>query len=186
MNHLYEVELATGVDKNHKFSDSIVGRRTTSGFTHIGTVKGHDIYHRERQGNNHDYVMTKENDRKIHTHLNLDKKKSGAHHVNFVQAKSGEGPGVHHLYHHLITKHNIMLTSHKQSEGGARIWAKLQKMRGVHVHGVDSRGKGHHVDLSDISNTHANPNHLYMPRDKDDLATLKHIKSLRLVAHKKS
>jgi hypothetical protein len=182
---LSEVKLATDVKKDHKFDNAEVGKTAghTKGFKYLGAVKGHDVYHRPRAENNHDYVMTNENDRKIHTHLNLDKKKSGAHHVNFVQS-NGKGPGVHHLYHHLITKHNIMMTSNHQSEGGARIWARLQRMRGVHVHGIDSKGRGHHVDLSDTSNTHVNPNEPYMTKSKAEEKHLRSIMALRLVAHK--
>ncbi len=185
MNHINEVKLAGGVDKDHKFDSSEVGKGTgkTKGFVHIGKVKGHDVYHRERQGGNHDYVMTKEGDRKIHTHVNLDKKKA-AHHVNFIQAKPGAGPGVHHLYHHLITKHNVMLTSNHQSEGGAKVWEKMSKLKGVHVHAVDTKGRGHHVDLSDTRDTHVNPNDVYRAKTAKEEKHLRSIQALRLVAHK--
>lgn len=187
MNQINEVKIAGGVDKDYKFDDTEIGRTTgvTKGFTHIGTVKGHDVYHRPRTGDNsHDYVMTKEGDKKIHTHLSTFKKKGGFHHVNFVQSKAGAGPGVHHLYHHLITKHNVLMTSNNQSEGGAKIWHKISKMKGVHVHAVDAKGRGHHVDLDDISNTHVNPNDIYRTKTDREAKHLKSIMAMRLVAHK--
>ena len=185
MTELQEVKIAGGVAKKHKFEDAEVGKRAgvTMGFVHIGTVKGHDVYHRPRLGNTHDYVMTKEGDRKIHTHLQTFKR-VGGHHVNFVQSKPGAGPGVHHLYHHLITKHNILLTSRHQSEGGASIWQKMSKMRGVHVHAVDAKGVGHHVDLSDLRDTHVNPNDVARAKSAKDAKELRSIMAKRLVAHK--
>jgi len=186
MIDLVEVKLAGGVDKKHKFDDAEVGKTAghTKGFVHIGTTQGHDVYHRPRMGNSHDYVMTKAGDKKIHTHLNTFKKKGGAHHVNFLQAKPGAGPGVHHLYHHLITKHNVLLTSNNQSEGGAKVWHKMSKMKGVHVHAVDAKGVGHHVDLSDTRDTHVNPNDIYRAKTEKHVKRLRSIMAMRLVAHK--
>jgi hypothetical protein len=185
MNHLQEVKIAVGVAKKHKFDDAEIGKRAgvTKGFVHIGTVKGHDVYHRPRAGNNHDYVMTKEGDRKIHTHLNTFKK-VGADHVNFVQSNPGAGPGVHHLYHHLITKHNVVLTSRHQSEGGASIWNKMSKMRGVHVHAIDAKGVGHHVDLDDLRDTHVKPSDVDSAKSAKHAKELRSIMAKRLVAHK--
>jgi hypothetical protein len=186
MNQLDEVRLAGGVDKKHKFEDADVGKVAShnTGFTHIGVVQGHDVYHRPRLGKSHDFVMTKEGDRKIHTHLNTFQTKGGAHHENFLQSKAGSGPGVHHLYHHLVTKHGIVMTGNNQSEGGAAVWRKLSKMRGVHVHAVDAKGRGHHVDLSDLRDTHVNPIDIDNAKTSARAKRLKSILAMRLVAHK--
>lgn len=66
MNRLIEVKLAMGVDKKHKFDDADIGKVASpaTGFTHIGVVQGHDVYHRQRNAGNHDFVMTKEGERK--------------------------------------------------------------------------------------------------------------------------
>ena len=193
MNRLVEVKLAMGVDKKHKFDDADIGKVASpaTGFTHIGVVQGHDVYHRQRNAGNHDFVMTKEGERKIHTHLNTfqsDNHKS--HHVNYLQSKPGHGPGAHHLYHHLITKHNAILSTDTQSEGGAAVWHKMSKMKGVHIHAIDAKGVGHHADLSnlnDLRDTHASPADIQKAKDAKDNDEAKRLRSNMarwLVAHK--
>ena len=65
----------------------------------------------------------------------------------------------HELYHHLITKHNIILhTGDHQTEGGKSVWQKLAKKKGISVHTVDAHGKPENLhpnkDEGDIWTTH--------------------------------
>ena len=54
--------------------------------------------------------------------------------VTSLYGTEGNKVKAHNFYHHLITKHGIHLHSdYEQSEGGMKVWKKLQRMPGIHM-----------------------------------------------------
>jgi hypothetical protein len=140
----------------------------------------------------HHHFMTV--DHTGHVDSSLTAIKNGkAHDVDMVVSKPGAG--VHKLYHHLITKHNVILTSSEQSPGGLLVWKKIRKMGGVNVHGYHPKtGKGaavdilkhpedSHVSYDELHKTLRTPGGSRSVRKKEYQDTKK-TKDMVLVAHK--
>jgi hypothetical protein len=112
---------------------------------HHSTMEdGRHVYHGIDDEGGHHFITT---DQHGHVDSAVRTLKQGkAHKVDTAVAKPGSG--VHKLYHHLITKHDIILTSDQQSRGGLNIWQKMRPMGGVNVHGYHKKsGKGEHIDI---------------------------------------
>ena len=80
----------------------------------------------------------------------------GTHKVSTIVSHNNKFPA-HELYHHLITKHNHVMTSDEQSDGGHKIWQRLSRKKGVNVHGWDNdKNKPVNIDkhLRDKTETH--------------------------------
>lgn len=191
IEQLSEVRYLPFLHKNMKLSP-FVGRRVSKEATKMpGAIKGNEIHTMNHPSGNKGFFLSK--DGVVNTHLVLTPrmvKKRGktvpaSYNVEVVSANE-QSPGVHHLYHHLITKHDMVLTSDRQSLGGYKIWEKLSKMKGIGVHGY-SRGKPVNVGTEDPEETHATVDDVIMARhegDSNDLKDLVKKKNVMLVAHK--
>lgn len=158
---------------------------------HSTTEEGKHVYH-GIDNDGHHHFMTTNSEGKVDAAVSAIKK-GKAHDIDMAVAVSGAG--VHKLYHHLITKHNHILTSKEQSPGGLAIWKKMRKMGGVNVHGYHTKsGKGKHVDiLKHPEDSHVSDSELERARKtkgrtakqrKADYDDLKRQQSMSLVAHK--
>lgn len=129
---------------------------------HSTMADGKHVYHGVDDAGGHHFITTDK-------HGNVDSavrtmKQGKAHKIDTAVSKAGSG--VHKLYHHLITKHNHILTSDQQSHGGLSIWQKMRKMGGVNVHGFHKKtGRGEHIDIV----RHPEESHV----SKSDLADLR-------------
>lgn len=159
---------------------------------HHSTMEdGRHVYHGIDNGGHHHY-MTVTHEGNVDSSVTAIK--SGkAHGIDMAVAVPGAG--VHKLYHHLITKHNHILTSKEQSHGGLAIWKKMRKMGGVNIHGYHSRsGRGQHADiLKHPEDTHVSDSELggflkskggTIRQRKSEYAHLKKQQNMVLVAHK--
>jgi hypothetical protein len=115
--------------------------------------------------------------------------------LDIDMAVANPGSGVHKLYHHLITKHNQILTSKDQSLGGLAVWQKMRKMGGVNVHGYHKGvGKGEAIDIiKHPEDSHVSDKELASQRKskggtvaqrKAEYAHLKKQQNMSLVAYK--
>lgn len=158
---------------------------------HSTTEEGKHVYH-GIDNDGHHHFMTTNSEGKVDAAVSAIKK-GKAHDIDMAVAVSGAG--VHKLYHHLITKHNSILTSKEQSPGALSVWKKLRKMGGVNVHGYHTKsGKGQHVDiLKHPEDSHVSDSELERARKtkggtakqrKAEYADLKKQQSMSLVAHK--
>jgi len=190
ISDLSEVLYLPFIDKDMKLSQ-VVGKKLPRGSQSTGeTVKGNKVYTMSHPSKNVSYYLVGDSG-EVNTHLVLTPKVSKktkqpiSHKVEVVNANR-ESPGVHHLYHHLITKHNMIITSDRQSLGGFKIWEKLSKMKGINVHGF-SKGKVYNVGVEHPSETHASADDILLARyegEPGELADLKKAKNMTLVAHK--
>ena len=64
------------------------------------------------------------------------------YYVSNLDSHQGNTVKAHELYHHLITHHGIHLHSdHEQSEGGMKVWKRLQKYSDIHMQSYDPTKK---------------------------------------------
>lgn len=159
---------------------------------HHSTMEdGRHVYHGVDDHGDHHYAVV-DHEGKVAAHVNMIKQ-GKAHKIDMAVAKPGAG--VHKLYHHLITKHNHIITSDEQSLGGLSIWQRLRKMGGVGVHGYDKKtGRAQHVDivhrpeLSHVSDkeleTFRKTRGGSIKQRKAEYKDLKKTQSMQLVAHK--
>ena len=111
---------------------------------HSTLEDGRKVYHTIDHFGQHHFTTT-DHEGNVDSHVNAVKQgKSLA--IDMAVAKPGSG--VHKLYHHLITKHDHILTSKEQSHGGLAIWQKMRKMGGVNVHGFHGKtGRAQNIDV---------------------------------------
>lgn len=158
---------------------------------HSTMSDGRHVYHGIDADGHHHYMLTDHNHH-VQAAVNMIKKGRS---YGIDMAVSKPGANVHHMYHHLITKHNHILTSKEQSPGGHVIWQKLRRMGGVNIHGYHPKsGKGEHIDIQDPEETHVSKADLKTERQgrgggtrvqrKKEYADLKKTQSMILVAHK--
>lgn len=159
--------------------ERLLGQKITDAHKHIGNIGKHKVYHRKepKQGHGlHSYSVA-DHEGTITNSLLV---KPHRHHMKVVlSATSGGGPKQHELYHHLITKHDKVITTDAQTTGGHAIWKRLAKKRSVNIHGWDpKKGKPVNIDhrLRDKEETHHD-----VIKDKEH----GHIERMHLVAHKK-
>lgn len=159
---------------------------------HHSTMEdGRRVYHGVDSIGDHHYSVV-DHDGKVAAHVNMIKQ-GKSHKIDMAVASPGAG--VHKLYHHLITKHDHIITSDAQSPGGLSIWQKMRKMGGVNVHGYDKKtGRAQHVDVVHRPElSHVGHDELDKFRRtkggttrqrKAEYADLKKTKDMILVAHK--
>ena len=127
-----------GVKKNERFHTEL-GKHVPKDAQHIGTLdNGHHVFHKHGSSTetNHYYVAdpkTKRSNLALTTH---QPKKEKAERIVYLSGNK-QSLGAHHLYTHLVTKHNKILTGEDQSEGARAVWAKAAKHPKVRVHGYD-------------------------------------------------
>lgn len=159
---------------------------------HHSTLEdGRHVYH-GIDDDGHHHFMTTDHEGKVDSSVTAIKHGKA---LSIDMAVAVPGAGVHKLYHHLITKHNHILTSKEQSPGGLAIWKKMRKMGGVNIHGYHPRsGKGEHADiLKNPQDTHVSDRELASflrskggtkSQRKAEYAHLKKQQKMALVAHK--
>lgn len=159
---------------------------------HHSTMEdGRHVYHGIDHDGHHNY-MVRGDDGTVHASVTTIKQ-GKSHGIDVAVAKPGAG--VHKLYHHLITKHNHILTSKEQSSGGLAIWKKMKKMGGVGIHGYHPKtGRAQHVDvLKHPELSHVSHGELERQRKtkggtvaqrKKEYADLKKTQGMVIVAHK--
>jgi hypothetical protein len=179
--------------KSLEHHSTMVSRRSD------GTVLREPVYHGVDAEGYHVYMLTHPEGHPLKGHVRAIvamNKKGKAHRIETAVATAGTG--VHRLYHHLITNHNLILSSDKQSKGGMEIWKKLQKMRGITVYGHDPvTGEVHNVDVEKHpEETHVSGHQIRSAqrvktsgkdatKKKADIEQLKKEQRIELVAHKK-
>ena len=156
--YLQEVKLRTDITKKasgfafKKYIDKPISKvqsqfnkAAKKNLEHHSTMEdGRKVYHGIDNDGHHHFITTDHED-KVDAAVNTIKQ-GKAHKIDM--AVSRPGSGVHKLYHHLITKHNHIITSDEQSPGGLSIWQRLKKLGGVGIHGYHPKtGRTQHVDL---------------------------------------
>lgn len=204
-NEIFEVKLRPDISKraagfsNKKYLNKPI-EKIQHGFNQVARRKlkhhstmedGRHVYHGIDDDGHHHYMVTNHEGK---VDASVTAIKSGKSH-GIDMAVAVPGAGVHKLYHHLITKHNHILTSKEQSPGGMAIWKKMRKMGGVNIHGYHTRsGKGEHADiLKHSQDTHVSDKELgsflkskggSRTQRKAEYAHLKRQQKMALVAHK--
>lgn len=159
---------------------------------HHSTMEDGRHVHHGIDHDGHHHFMVSGADGNVHASVTAIKQ-GKSHGIDVAVAKPGAG--VHKLYHHLITKHNHILTSKEQSSGGLSIWKKMRKMGGVDVHGYHPKtGRAQHVDIvSRPELSHVSHGELERQRktrggtraqQKAEYADLKKTQGMIIVAHK--
>lgn len=133
--------LGKSIDTVKKLIDTDARKK----FKYHSTLEdGRAVYHGIDSGGDHHFSIVGQ-DGNIDAHVNAIKQGTA---LAIEMAVARPGAGVHKLYHHLITKHNYILTGKEQSAGGLGIWQKMRKMGGVNVHGYHPKtGKAQHIDI---------------------------------------
>ena len=138
------------ITKGAKMGFGVLGDKVSPNATKIGTMdNGHDVYHQgTSNGYVHHYFVVNPKTKKVN--VGLSTYQNGKAEEIGSLAANRSSLGAHHLYHHLVTKHNKILTADDQSEGARKVWAKASKMKGIHVHGYDEDdNKAVHHDPKD-------------------------------------
>ena len=152
------------------------------GYKHLSSDATHDYYekhHTRGQERSHDssnYIAHNKATKQIDIHVSGKKNRAGTFHIHTLSAAKDSGKKAHDFYHHLIRKHNIALSTDKQSTGGRNVWEKLRKKRGINIHGWDPKTKK-------PVNVHSGDDEAYhheKSKDKSDGS-----KRLHLIAHKR-
>lgn len=130
--------------------DDLLGVEPLQGARKIGTLdNGHHVYQTDNaKGNQHTYQVV--NPRSGKTNIVLSTYDSGSAESVGQLVANRQSRGAHHLYHHLVTKHNKIITSDDQSDGARKVWHRVSKMKGINVHGYDpTDNEAVHLDPRD-------------------------------------
>jgi len=155
---LYEVRLRTDISKkatgfaHKKFLNKPIesvqrdfNKTANKKLKHHSTMEDGRHVYTGIDNDGHHHFMTTNHEGKVDSSVSAIKR-GKAHDIDMAVANPGTG--VHKLYHHLITKHDHILTSKEQSPGGVAIWKKMRKMGGVNIHGYHKRaGQGEGIDI---------------------------------------
>ncbi len=154
-----------GFNKLSSHGDHTFYKKNTDEHTN---ARDHFLAHNHTTGRVEQHVDGRQNSPKSTFHVAT---LSGAEHSTIK---------AHDFYHHLISKHNVSLSSDTQSTGGRNVWNKLQQKRNVNVHGFDPKTrKGVNVHSGDEEAYHDEKHK--NSKERNDLAA----KRVHLVAHKK-
>ena len=147
--YLIEVEL-NGVQRTSTFGLS-TGKHVPKEAKHIGTLpNGHHV-HSIHGGKHHilnqvdkkrnDYYVSDPKTKRVNTHLVTDTQaKRGVEEVDILAANK-KSLGVHHLYQHLVLKHDKVISSRSQSPGARKVWAKAAAHPSINIHGYNHGAK---------------------------------------------
>jgi hypothetical protein len=134
---MYEV-FQNDIAKENKLGSASLGKPLKSGHKLIGTLpNGHEVHHR-KAGTQNQYRVVDPKTRRVNTVLTTKPHKGGAEEIDTL-AGNHESGGAHHLYQHLILKHDKVLSSNNQSAGARRVWAKASSHRSIGTHGYDPK-----------------------------------------------
>lgn len=165
LNELYAND---HIAKDEPYSPAL-GKEVPSDAKHIGTLKNGDrIFHRsiktpygQPSFGHHYYVVGKSGKTNIHLETNQPDGEVGEN-IRMVSANK-ESRGAHHLYQHLVLKHNKILVTGEQTQGGRTIWQRAAKHPKINIHGWDEFTE---------KPFHAKPDedeHYVHPRDLNDI-----------------
>jgi len=126
--------------KSDKLKSRTLGKKLGSGHKMIGTLPGGHEVHFKVQADKHIYRVAHPETKEVNTVLTTWPKKNNAEEVDTLVGNENS-PGAHHLYQHLVLKHDKILSSKNQSAGARRVWDKAAKHPRIHVHGYDPKTK---------------------------------------------
>jgi hypothetical protein len=150
----------------------------------------HHIYQAKKREHSH-YIAYNPETSQIDMHMSAIEKphKNGTSTLKSILLSGRKGSTIkaHHLYHHLITKHNKILQADDQSPGGKKVWQRLNRnYKDVHVHNWDPKEKKGSELVP--NRTHTDTNRVFeydarrmTPKEKDDWK----IGNTKMIAHKK-
>lgn len=144
MHHNEEVEIdevyQNDIVKSNKLSSRTLGKKLASGHKKIGTLPtGHEV-HMKSDDRKHYYRVVDPHTKEVNTVLTTKPHKGGAEEIDTLVAND-KSSGAHHLYQHLVLKHDKVLSSNNQSAGARKVWAKAASHRSIHTHGYDPEHK---------------------------------------------
>lgn len=167
----------------------------------IGTLDSGDHLHHysteSNHGTTHHYYVVGAKSGKTNIQLStFQPSDEKAEHIGLLHA-SKASKGAHHLYQHLVLKHNKMLVADDQSEGARKVWAKAASHRKINVHGWDGE-KAIHAHPSEDEHYVAATDYGKYTKDRDSSPPEERAKynkeivdmdktaeNVRLVMHKK-
>lgn len=189
--------------KKDQFHPGELGKRPDDLSTHIGTLpNGHKVYHRaSKHGGYTAHHYSVHGDKSNKSNIVLKTYQTHGHKaeaIGTLQA-SGASKGVHHLYQHLVVKHNKILTGDNQSAGARKVWDRAGKHPKVNIHGYSGRKPIHAKSTED---EHYSDDSEWMKHFRDskqarkegartetksrkDLDDLEKVRDIKLVMHKK-
>jgi len=123
----------------------IVKQQHTQELLHVDKLKsGHKIYHHVKTHlpSEKIYRVVNKHSGKISTVLVTTPNSGGVETIDRVATtrsmrKNKNRLKLVDLYHHLITKHNVILATDDQSVGGMKTWQELSRKKGINIHGWD-------------------------------------------------
>jgi len=128
------------ITQNNKLGSPSLGKPLKSGHKHIGTLpNGHEVHFRTA-GSLNQYRVIDPKTRKVNTVLTTKPKSGGAEEIDTLAGNEDSG-GAHHLYQHLVLKHDKVLSSVNQSAGARKVWARASSHRSIGTHGYDPKTK---------------------------------------------
>lgn len=144
MHHNEEVEIdevyQNDIVKSNKLSSRTLGKKLASGHKKIGTLPtGHEV-HMKSDDRKHYYRVVDPHTKEVNTVLTTKPHKGGAEEIDTLVAND-KSSGAHHLYQHLVLKHDKVLSSNNQSAGARKVWAKAASHKSIHTHGYDPEHK---------------------------------------------
>lgn len=125
------------------------------------TSTGHHIYKTHETDGSVSYTAHNPSTNLVDIHLNGKEKihpnGSSTLSIKGLSGRSGSTLKAHKFYSHLIKKHDVILKATQHTPGGMKTWQKLQKERGINVHGY-SQGKATDIDTIGRDTTHSTNN----------------------------
>ena len=140
MHHNEETEIdevyQNDIVKSNKLSSRTLGKTLPSGHKKIGTLPtGHEVHMKSSDGKNY-YRVVHPTTKEVNTVLTTKPHKGGAEEIDTLVANDNSS-GAHHLYQHLVLKHDKVLSSNNQSAGARKVWAKAASHKSINTHGYD-------------------------------------------------
>jgi len=126
------------ITQNNKLGSASLGQPLKTGHKLIGTLpNGHEVHFRT-VGSQNQYRVVDPKTKKVNTVLTTKPQAGGAEEIDTLAGNEDSG-GAHHLYQHLVLKHDKVLSSNNQSAGARRVWAKAASHRSIGTHGYDPK-----------------------------------------------
>jgi len=137
------VKLAWAMNSGKPFSPNALGKKYGTVHKKIGELDtGHHVYHmHDEKSDTHFFYAHEPKSKEAHVTLSTKSVEGGSnprtHEVLMTGGHPNSTTKAHELYHHLITKHDKVITTNSQTPGGFKIWQRLAQKPGVHVQGWD-------------------------------------------------
>jgi hypothetical protein len=178
---------------HHSLKDHKVIGKMKGGY-HILHRKDYDDYDDKHY---HSHVVQHAKTKRVHVTIDSEEENGSGMHGDLATSSSGKGPKVQDVYHHLMKHGHVKgLSSDSQSPGAVKVWQRLNKKKGVNIHGWHPKEKkpvnlGKRFDPDETHNKtdHAENDHIQKThRDKDIKAhqdDRNETRRMKLVAHMK-